>query len=238
MKTSIQFYITFSFLALCATINAQLPENVIQINLDKILNARPITTLSNGELTTWTKGIDGNGIADGYATMSASLFKGDVNPKALPDNPLFPATNKHPEVLLHYSNNDNVSNQTVALTGIDSAGFDVPSNHFSDLFLALTSAEGSSKIKVIVHYSDGTETKSFEVPDYYQDIAENDPDFCYLAHDLAKWGTVNNMTEKDHHNIDLLNIHPDPKRILKYIQIQKSKEGYLVIWAATGIVVN
>ncbi len=210
-------------------------EKVIQIDLSKILNARSVTTLTDGKLVTWTKGIDGNGEADGYLTMAAALFNGDKDPKALPDNPLFPANKKHPEVLLHYSNKDATSNQTFAVSRAGSFSFEVPSKQFTSLLLALTSSEGSSQIRVKLVYTDGSESKSFEVPDYYMDISPNDPNFCYLAHDMAKWGKTNKMNEKDHHNIDLLNVHPDPNRILKTIQIEKSEAGYLVFWAATGV---
>jgi hypothetical protein len=46
------------------------------------------------------------------------------------------------------------------------------------------------------------------------------------------------MTEKDHHNIDLLKIHPDPVKTLKSIYINKTKPGYLVLWAAVGVKAN
>jgi hypothetical protein len=211
-------------------------QKVVQFNIDKILNARPVTTFTDGKLVSWTKGIDGNGKADGYLTMAAALFNGDKDPKALPDNPLFPANEKHPEVLLHYSNSDGISKQAMAITGAGSFSFEVPAKRYSGLFLAFTSAEGASQIKVSLKYTDGVESKSFEVPDYYKDIPADDRDFCYLAHDLAKWGKTNNMTEKDHHNIDLLNIHPDGSRKLISIQVEKSEAGYLVFWAATGVV--
>jgi hypothetical protein len=224
----------FVFLILSSAVSAK-KEKVIQINLDKILNARPVTTLTDGKLVPWSKGIDGNGEADGYLTMAAALFNGDKDPKALPDNPLFPAKDKHPEVLLHYSNSDGFSKQAVGVSGAGSFSFDVPAKKYYGLFLALTSAEGASQIKINLHYTDGVESKSFEVPDYYMDIPFDDADFCYLAHDLAKWGKTNNMTEKDHHNIDLLNIHPDKNRKLVSIELEKSKPGYLVFWAATGV---
>jgi hypothetical protein len=223
---------------LLSTTTIKKHENVIQINLNNILNARSVSTLTNNKITTWTKGIDGNGTADGYLTMSASLFAGDKSPKALPDNPLFPANEKHPEVLLHYSNSDSVSNQTIAVVGVGAIGFEVPSAKYSKLFLAVTSSEGISQITVNLQYADGSVSKSFEIPDYYADIQPNDPNICYLAHDLAKWGKMNKMIEQNHHNIDLLNIHPDQNRILKHIQVEKSKAAYLVLWAATGITFN
>jgi hypothetical protein len=234
-KTAIVAFLLFFCFVLLNAFCFQRKEKTIQINLDKILNARSVSTFTNGKIATWTKGIDGNGEADGYLTMSAALFKGDKNPKALPDNPLFAATTEHPEVLLHYANSDSMSNQTVAMKGNCIVEFDVPANQYSKLYLALTSSEGNSHIKVDLIYADGTESKPFEVPDYYLDIPANDPNVCYLAHDLAKWGKMNNMTESDHHNIDLLNIHPNPERILKGIKIIKSEKTYLVLWAATGV---
>jgi hypothetical protein len=234
-KKFLRYILTgFVFLILSSAVSAK-KEKVIQINLDKILNARPVTTLTDGKLTTWTKGIDGNGEADGYLTMAAALFNGDLDPKALPDDPLFAANDKHPEVLLHYSNSDGISKQAVAVTGAGSFSFKVPAKKYSALFLAFTSAEGASQLKISLQYADGTESKSFQVPDYYMDIPVNDPDFCYLGHDLAKWGKTNNMTEKDHHNIDLLNIHPDKNRKLHSLKLEKSEHGYLIFWAATGV---
>ncbi len=234
-------YLLFFFLSGCifvllSSAKSSKKEKVIQMNIDKILNARPVTTLTDGKLVKWTKGIDGNGEADGYLTKAAAIFNGDKNPKALSDNPLFPANEKHPEVLLHYSNSDGISKQAVTVTDAGNFSFEVPAKKYSKLILALTSSEGASQIKVTLKYADGADSKSFEVPDYYKDIPADDPDFCYLAHDLAKWGNTNNMTEKDHHNIDLLNVHPDKNRKLVSIQLEKTKPGYLVFWAATGVI--
>jgi hypothetical protein len=238
LRTILVFFVTVPFFIISTAYTFQLKEKVIQIDVHKILNARSVTTLTNGKLITWTKGIDGNGLADGYLTMSASQFKGDRNLKSLPDNPLFPATSQHPEVLLHYSNSDSMSNQTLAITGTGTFDIQVPSHRYSKMFLAFTSSEGASHIKVDLYYSNNNESKSFDVPDYYVDIPTDDPNVCYLTHDLAKWGNKNNMTEKDHHNIDLLNIHPDRNRILTRISVQKSETGYLVLWAAVGVAVN
>lgn len=232
------FFVTaFCFITLTSGAGTR-KEKVIQIKLDKILNARSVTTLTKGKLVTWTKGIDGNGEADGYLTLSASFFKGDKSPKALSDNPLYPANDEHPGILLHYSNDDGVSNQTVAVSGAGSFGFDVPKKQYSKLFLAFGSSEGASKISIKLQYADGTESKSVEIPDYYLDLQSKDRNMCYLVHDLAKWGKQNNMTESNHHNIDLLDIQPDPTRILTRIDVEKSAGGYLVFWAATGVTAN
>jgi hypothetical protein len=209
--------------------------NVIQFDIAKILNARPVTTLRNGKLIPWAKGIDGNGLADGYLTMSAALFNGDKDPHALPDNPVFAANASHPEIKLHYSNSDSLNDQACAIAGAGEIEFRVPKEKYTDVYLALTSAEGPATLQVQYNYSDGNENRDFTVPDYYSDVKPNDPDICYLVHDLAKWGNKNNMTEKDHHNIDLLDIHPDPARLLKGVTVSKNKAAYLVLWAAAGV---
>jgi len=208
---------------------------VIQFNIDKILNARPVTVVAAGQLSNWTKGIDGNGLADGYLTRSAALFNGDNDAHALPDNPLFADDKSHPEIKLHYSNTRSNRNQACAISGAGKVEFNVPKGKYSSIFLAFTSAEGASAIRVKLVYEQDATTTDFMVPDYYQDLKPDDPNFCYLAHNLAKWGNKNNMTEKDHHNIDLLKIMPNPAWKLKSIRISKTSPGYLVFWAAAGV---
>jgi hypothetical protein len=223
-----------SFVLLSGIANAQQKRKIIQINIDMLLNARPVTTFNNGTLTSWTKGIDGNGDGDGYLILSASIFQGDKNPHALPDNPLIPATAAHPAIKLHYSNKDSASYQVRYVSGIGEFAFALPHKKYSGLYLSLTSSEGPSQLQVILTYKDGTEAKDFTLPDYYNDIVTNDISLSYLVHDLAKWGKENVMAESDHHNIDVLNIHPDAKRVLTSVSVKKNKPGFLVFWAATG----
>ena len=213
------------------------PGKIIHLDISSLLNARPVTTLTDSKVIPWVKGIDNGGIGDGYATLSAALAMGDKEPHALPDNPLIPATEAHPPVMLYYQNADSIHQQAVAVNGESGVEFAVKKAKYRSLYLALTSAEGSSALKVTLRYTDGSETKDFILPDYYQDLQPNDTSLCYLVHDLAKWGTKNNMTEKDHHNIDLLNIAPNPTKTLKSISINKTKPGYLVFWAATGVLI-
>ena len=207
---------------------------VIQFNISPVLNARPITVFADSSLINWTNGIDGGGQADGFFTKSAAFFNKQDTAHALPDDALFPATHSHPEIQLHYSNENSIVDQACSIAGPGTAQFSIPKAKYKAIFLALTSAEGASALKITLIYIDGRVVKDILVPDYYQDIPLSDKNFCYLAHNLAKWGPDNQMTEKDHHNIDLLKLIPDPKRKLKGIKISKAKKGYLVFWAATG----
>jgi hypothetical protein len=207
----------------------------VQFNIGKILNARPVTTLANQKLTTWTRGIDGNGAGDGYLTYSAAIFNGDKNPHALPDDPLISGDSSHPEILLHYNNPDSLNMQAHSFKGEDSVMFNVPKKKYKAVYLALTSAEGASNLHIRLTYTSDCVSQDFVEPDYYADLAPKDTGLCYLVHNLAKWGNKNNMTENDHHNIDLLKIPANPVWKLKSISISKTKPGYLVLWAAAGV---
>jgi len=179
--------------------------------------------------------MDGGGKGDGYLTLSAALFNGDKAPHALPDDPLIPANAEHPAIKLHYDNADDKNNQAYNMSGIDSVKFNFRDRKCKNIYLALTSSEGPSDISVTFgHKFSPAVTKNFVVPDYYEDIKSGNPNFCYLAHDLAKWGPKNNMTEKDHHNIDLLKIDVSHQTYIRSITIKKGKRGYLVLWAAAA----
>jgi hypothetical protein len=211
-------------------------QEVVQIDVKSILNTRSVTTLTDNKLVPWIKGIDGGGDFSGYMTMAASLFNKDQNPKALPDNATFAANNTHPEFKLNYSNENGTDNQTRYVIGVGEFTVTVPERKYSKMYLFLTSAEGSSPLTCILTYDDGAETHKYELPDYYVDLPANDPNFCYVATNLAKWTKNGGMAEADHHNIDALNVHPNGDKILKSVKVQKTQAaGYLVFWGATGV---
>ncbi|WP_183563243.1 hypothetical protein [Mucilaginibacter sp. SP1R1] len=213
---------------------AQKTGHAIQINIDTLLNARPVTTLTHGKLVTWVKGIDGDGQGDGYLTTAAALFNGDKKPHALPDNSFIPAEPEHPPIALHYKNSDGNKFQAMYLSGVGSFGFYVPQKKYVNMYLCLTSAEGGSQLQFELTYKDGVQIKDFLLPDYYNDIVARDSCLSYVVHDLAKWDNKNKMAEENHHNIDALNIYPDPNRVLVHIKVKKGAAGYLIFWAATG----
>ena len=124
--------------------------------------------------------------------------------------------------------------QTCNIAGAGQCEFAVPQQKYKAVYLALTSSEGASQLHIVLTYKTSDATKEITLPDYYADLNPADKSLGYLAHDLAKWGNKNNMTEKDHHNIDLLKIETNPGKILKSITIKKDKAGYLVFWAAAG----
>ena len=148
---------------------------------------------------------------------------------------MLPATARHPAFQLHYNNKETKLNQARYLRDQDSFTLPVPNNHYAQLFLAFTSAEGATGINVELQYTDSTENIALTVPDYYADIAADDPTFFYLLHNLAKWDKANKLKEEDHHNIDGAELRPDKNKILTGVKITKLTKGYLVFWGATGV---
>lgn len=210
-------------------------EEVIQVDVSSLLNARAVTTLTNGKLVTWTRGVDS---ADGYLTMAAALAVGNKNPKALPDNPLIPASESRPAMLLHYSNDEGVKDQTRV---VDKGDFTipVPMRKYRGMYLALTSAGGACDLKFELNYAQGTpETRKFRIPDYFNDIPAKNPNFSYVVHDLGKWAPNNHVNEAGHHNIHAINLTPDATRELTSIKVIKDDGKYLVFWGATGVAVG
>jgi hypothetical protein len=218
--------------------SAPAPGATIQLDIAALLDARPVTTLTGGKLVTWNGGIDGGGRGDGYLTMAAALSNGDKEPHALPDAATFPATARHPEIILHYANDDGEGKQAHAVSGAGEFALPIPAHRYGGLFLALTSSEGESRLHCTLAYADGTAVSDVICPDYYKDIPADDPDLSYIVSDLAKWNRTNAMAEKNHHNIDCLNLHPDAGRTLLRVTVAKAAGGYLVLWGAAGVVVR
>jgi hypothetical protein len=228
-----KFFVILAWL-LCCCFTWQ-KNKTVQIDISGLLNARPVTTFTGGKLTGWTKGIDGNGDGDGYLTYSAAAFNGDKDAHALPDNPVFAATAQHPEIVLHYDNADSMHNQAKFISGTGEFTIVIPKGHYSAIYLGLTSSEGASSLSFDLKYTYGTVIKPYLLPDYYNNVSDKYPNLSYVATGLAKWNKKNVMAEKDHHNIHLLKLDIDPRKTLTAIKVKKGKEGYLMLWSATGV---
>jgi len=218
-------------------------ETVVQFSIDALLDARPVSTLTNGAIVTWspTQGVDGNGAADGYITKAVLTKLGQVG-NALPDDGVFPAANGIPEIDLHFSNNNPATSfqahnahRAVAAT-ID---FAVPQATYSKIFLVLTSAEGADKLTVTLTYVDATTTMTapFTLADYDTPIAPNTAEVSYFSLiSMHKWSATNQLGDNAGHQITGVILTPTPTKPLKGITIAKPADGqYLVFWGATGI---
>jgi hypothetical protein len=207
--------------------------DTIQVNVKSILNARSVSTFSNGKIYTWTRGIDGNGYGDGYATHSVAVHQNRTDVLTLPDSARFPANAAHPTMILNYSNSDSTGFQTHYLSGADSVTFSVPQGEYSALYLALTSSEGSTAISVVLTYLDGPATSSFTLPDYAQGLSQG---VFYVDSNMAKWNNQNVPVELTGHNLNGLVVPTNSSKTLTSVKLIKKTAGsYLVFWGATGV---
>lgn len=228
--------LSFIFAALCFFPLSAFSDDTIQIPVKSILTTRSVTTLTGGKLFTWKMGIDGGGSGNGYLTMAASLFKGDINPKALPNNGVFPANTRHPHVVLNYNNDDSSTNQTKSLLGSSQMTVPIPPAIYKNVHLFFTSSEGASTLKFFLNYGDIIDSQTISLPDYFNVIATSIPNMYNLALDLAKWNKQNVMSEPSHHYIDGVILTPRTDKNLQSIRIAKATAGtYVVFWGATGI---
>jgi len=219
-------------------------DTVVQFHIEALLNARPVSTLTNGAIASWMPpgGVDGNGSADGYITKAVLAKLGQVG-NALPDDGVFPTANGIPEIDLHFSNNNpdpmsfqaHNAHRMVAAT-ID---FAVPQATYSKIFLVLTSAEGADKLTVTLTYADSTTTVTapFTLADYDTPVAPNTAEVSYFSLiSMHKWSATNQLGDNAGHQITGVILTPTPTKPLKGITIAKPADGqYLVFWGATGI---
>jgi hypothetical protein len=219
--------------------HAELDADVIQVDVRALLTGRAVTTLTDGRLVPWTKGVDGAGLADGYLTVEAAIANGDTKALALPGNGCFPATPAHPLVILNFSDADGGGFQTRGVEGAGGFSFSVSRGRYQQLQVFMTSAEGPSQLRFNLIYADGTaETREIPLPDYYNDApAGAHPVFSLIAN-LPKWNATGRMTERGHHNIHGVNLSPDERKELVSVQVGKTAAGYLVFWGATGVKAN
>ncbi len=204
----------------------------VQFEMGGLLNARPVTTVSNGKLVPWVESLDGTG--SGEATMAAGKLMGDALPKALPDDGRFPANDRHPEVLLHFSNSDATGKQVHRSLAADTFSLPAVPGNYSHLSVFCMSGNGPSSLNIKLIYQDGMEIRNVVVPDWYTQIAGSDTTRYNLAQDLAKWNQANQKMESDHHYLYGLSLSPNRARILTRMEVIKTKPGVLTFWGATG----
>jgi hypothetical protein len=211
--------------------------NVVQMDVESVLNTRAVATFTQDKIVPLKMDVDGAG---GLVTQAVAEKLGNPNPHPLPDDGVFPATEQHPRVVLHFSNADGEHNQVRRSEGEDEFSFNASDKKYSRMLLFFSSGHfGPAKIQIRLIYRDATaETRDMEVPDWYFPLKPGDSDRCYLATNLGKWNNQNKMIEKDHHFIYGIDVHPDPGKVLSRIQVHKFGTCVLAFWGATGVTVD
>ena len=214
-------------------------DRTIQIDVSSLLNARPVTTLSDGALVPWSTYLDSYGEGSAFLTVAAARAAGDNDPKALPNSPLIPAHGNCPGMLLHYSNEDGVNGQVRRVDNDVPFTIPVPAHKYGQVFLAWTSS-GASELVIDCLYSSGTNTQNtVRIRDYYNEVSTNDRSRVYVVRDLNKWNRSAKLMERGHHSIHAAIISPDTNRELVSLKIAKrASPSHLIFWGATGVLVG
>ncbi len=233
--------IAFS-LALTAA-RAASADTVVQIPIDSLLDARPVSTVTGGVEVPWTagQGIDGDGNGDGYVTKSVAALHKYTGP-ALPNDGVFPAAKGLPELDLHFSDaNPSTSFQAHnAHAGMAAQiTFAVPQATYSSLYLVMTDSENADMLTISLTYSDATTSMigPFTMPDYDQGLPGNTKDVTYFSiFSGQKWGPADSPGDNMGHMITGVTLTPSPTKPLTSVTINKPSDGhYLVFWGAVGI---
>lgn len=211
---------------------AAVQADTVQVNIKSLLNARAVSTFSNGKIYTWTMGIDGGGGGDGYVTHSVAVHL-NYTGHTLPDSALYPANANHPKMLLNFSNVDSTDPQTHYLKNNDSVSFSVPQGNYSKIYLALTSSEGSTTIDAVLNYSDGPATSTFTLNDYDQGLATG---VFYVDSAMQKWSNTNSPGDNYGHALNGFGVTANSAKTLTSVKLLKKTAGsYLVLWGVTGV---
>jgi hypothetical protein len=204
----------------------------VQVDVSKLLNARVVTTFTDGQVVPLSINLDGAG---GVATQAASESLKTNNNHTVPDDGVFPANADHPEIVLHFSNADGTGYQVRRMPKEEEFSFDVPAKIYAKMFLCFTSgAVGPAPMKVTLTYQDNsTDTRDIVCPDWWNNLDGKNKDVVCVASNLAKFGSKNNIMEKDHHNIFAIDVHPSADKMLTSIKVHKTRP-LVCFWGATG----
>ena len=212
--------------------NATFAQKVIQADIQSLLNARIVTTLSNNKLVLWTESLDAG--TSGMATQAAVRSNGDTTSIALPDEGVFSANEFHPKVVLNYSNAKATGFQARRSIDVDSFTVVTPKKKYEKVFLFCMSGNGKSNLSLQLIYSDKTvESCERYVPDWFFDLKPTDTNLCVLAKNMGKWDKTNKLMEADHHYIHGVILQPNPSKKLVSISVKKEKEAVLTLWGVT-----
>jgi hypothetical protein len=212
-------------------------DTIVQVSLAGLIDKRCVTTLTNGMIVPWNLHTDGLAtLQNAFVTAAVAKLKGAPVENALPDDGRFAADNRHPEVVLNFSNAAPAgSPQTYQVQPTTDVSFSVPQATYSKLFLFFNGSHGGTTVTMNLLYTDTMETKMVKVPDYAAAIPANDPVIFNLAPNLSKWSLNTTVTEVGGHHITGVELAPIAGKTLKGVTFQRSADGFLVFWGATGV---
>jgi hypothetical protein len=221
--------------ALLARTQAASADAVVQLPIDSLLDGRPVTTWTGGQIVTWTVGVDGT---DGLMTAAAEAQLNETG-VALPDDGTFPADARHPEIVLHFSNAAPAAAPQAHSLVMAAGQFDIPvtAGAYTSVFLIFSSSYGASALGFTLTYADGSSsTVNVTVPDWAAGAPANDPVLFDLIGGMMKWNAQNQELDTPNHTLTGVQLAPTAGKDLSRIQVNKpDATTTLTFWGATGV---
>jgi hypothetical protein len=199
-----------------------------------LLDGRPVTTWTAGQIVTWTVGVDDT---DGLMTAAAEAQLNQTG-VALPDDGTFPSDARHPDIVLHFSNAAPAS-APQAHSVMGAGQFDIPvaEGTYTSVFLIFTSSKGASPLGFTLTYADGSSsTANVTVPDWAMGAPANDPTLFDLIGGMHKWTAQNQEIDTPNHTLTGVQFAPTAGKALSSIRVNKpDATPVLWFWGATGV---
>ena len=171
--------------------------------------------------------------ASGFSllTQSVATALGGSAGKGLPDDGFFPANTAHPDVKLHFRNDDDGPNSRVLKAG-ESFSFAVPVASYQQVQLYALSTEGKSTVKVTLTYADATtEARSVTLGDWFDDPAPAGQFF--LVDGLDRFGNSGYVAAHDP-AISGVNLAPNTLKKLVSVTVEGQGTGVVTFYGATA----
>lgn len=222
-----------------ANYSAVLANSIVNFNVSSIFDTDGIINYSGGVTDSTQNSIDQGGNI--LITQSFAQYEGGQSRLGLPDNGLFAANNYHPEIQLQYRNTDDGNNLRLINSSTGSFNFSVTANTYSEVHIAALSTQGSSDVRLVFTYGDGTSasTSVETVPDWFDDITETSSRY-YLINNMDRTTTSGSYeSANDPALFGLRFVNPNPSKTVTGISVEKtSSSGYLAFLGATGVQPN
>jgi uncharacterized repeat protein (TIGR01451 family) len=138
---------------------------VIQFDPTSVFNADVVVNNGGGDDVV-QDAMDGDNNA--YTTQSFSAAEFPTDPDGLPDDAFFPAGAGHPNVQLHWSNDDNGNNARRSANAVDNFTIDILDGTYESVHIFGATGDGDAQLTVTFNYSDVTTSQvSVTIPDWF-----------------------------------------------------------------------
>jgi hypothetical protein len=187
---------------------------------------------NDGKGQDWSsQAIDSEGTT--LPTETAALNLGGPTIIGVPDNGFFAGNEDHPDLFLHWSNDDNGPNaRVVSLAPNGSVSFAVPAAHYHKLQIFGAAADGNANLTITLAYDDAsTDIRSVTAIDWVKPMPGANQ-FFLLEH-IARVQSA--LVVNNDASITGVNLDPSSIKVLKSVTISKlQSSSYYTFFGAVG----